>query len=35
LLDHLLPIVSARDESTAGRLEMARARLGQVSQRDT
>ena len=34
-LDHLLPIVSSRDESTAGRLEMARARLGQTSlQRD-
>lgn len=31
LLDHLLPIVSSRDESTAGRLEMARARLGQAS----
>jgi len=30
LLDHLLPIVSSRDESNAGRLQMARARLGQV-----
>jgi hypothetical protein len=28
LLDHLLPIVSARDEASAGRIEMARARLG-------
>ena len=28
LLDHLLPIVSSRDESNAGRYEMARARLG-------
>ena len=28
LLDHLLPIVSSRDESNAGRFEMARARLG-------
>ena len=33
LLDHLLPIVSSRDESTAGRLEMARARLGQTDTR--
>ena len=32
LLDHLLPIVSSRDESHAGRLEMARARLGQRDQ---
>jgi len=30
LLDHLLPIVSSRDEANAGRLQMARARLGQV-----
>jgi len=29
LLNHLLPIVSSRDEANAGRLEMARARLGQ------
>ena len=28
LLDHLLPIVSSRDESNAGRFQMARARLG-------
>ena len=28
LLDHLLPIVGSRDESNAGRFEMARARLG-------
>ena len=28
LLDHLLPIVSSRDESNGGRLQMARARLG-------
>jgi DNA-binding MarR family transcriptional regulator len=32
LLDHLLPIVSSRDESHAGRLEMARARLGRRDQ---
>ena len=30
LLDHLLPIVSSRDESTAGRFEQARARLGRT-----
>jgi DNA-binding MarR family transcriptional regulator len=30
LLDHLLPIVSSRDESNAGRLQMARARLAQT-----
>jgi DNA-binding MarR family transcriptional regulator len=32
LLDHLLPIVSSRDESNAGRIEMARARLGQATE---
>jgi DNA-binding MarR family transcriptional regulator len=30
LLDHLLPIVSSRDESNAGRIEMALARLGRT-----
>jgi DNA-binding MarR family transcriptional regulator len=30
LLDHLLPIVSAREEPSCGRLEMARARLGRT-----
>ena len=28
LLDHLLPLVSSRDESSAGRFDMARARIG-------
>jgi len=32
LLDHLLPIVGSRDESNAGRLEMARARLGRPAE---
>jgi len=30
LLDHLLPIVSSREGSNAGRLELARARLGRM-----
>jgi DNA-binding MarR family transcriptional regulator len=30
LLDHLLPLVSARDEASAGRYQMARERLGRV-----
>ena len=30
LLDHLLPLVSVRDEANAGRYQMARARLGRT-----
>jgi DNA-binding MarR family transcriptional regulator len=33
LLDHLLPLVSARDEASAGRYQMARERLGRVETR--